>query len=460
MSEHTTQTDMEKIVSLAKRRGFVFQGSEIYGGLAGTYDYGPLGVLLKNNIRDNWIEKFVSSQTNMYLLDSAILMHPRVWETTGHVDKFVDPLVEDIVTHKRYRADHLLEEAGVSDASSWTPQQMNDFVTKNNHKSPEGNPLGPVRTFNMMLSTKVGTVEDSASVVYLRPETAQGIFLNYKNVMDSFHPKLPFGIAQVGKAFRNEITPRDFIFRVREFEQMEIEYFIHGSQWKETFTFFQEQMLSWITSIGIDSSKIHCVDIPDADRAHYSQRTIDFEFEYPFGQKELFGLAYRTDYDLARHMQESGARLEYVDEVTQEKFIPHVIEPSCGLERAVLAVLLSAYREDTAGDDVRVFLDLPAHIAPYTVAVSPLLKNKEKLWNEARDVFEMLKKEFHHVVWDDHGNIGKRYRRQDEIGTPFCVVIDFDSLEDKTVTIRDRNTTEQIRISKDDLAGWIRARIT
>lgn len=459
MSENTDL--MQKIVSLAKRRGFVFQGSEIYGGLAGTYDYGPLGALLKNNVKDSWLKKFVHSRTDMYLVDAAILMNQNVWKATGHVDHFSDPLTEDLKTNKRYRADNLLEEKGFN-VQGLSIAEMSELIKENNVLSPDGNKLGEVRQFNMMLQTKVGASEDSAATSYLRPETAQGIFVNFKNVVDSMNPKMPFGIAQMGKAFRNEITPRDFIFRLRELEQMEIEYFVKPSDWAQHFEYWRDEMLEWMASVGLDMKKVHDVEIGDGDRAHYSARTIDFEFEYPFGQKELYGLAYRGDFDLSRHQDSSGQKLQYVDqsEGGSEVFVPHVIEPSFGLDRTVLALLVSAYREDNiGGEDTRVYLALNPKIAPYKIAVSPLLKNKEDLVEKSKDIFGKLKSEFGNVVFDDNGNIGKRYRRQDEIGTPFCVVVDFESLEDQSVTVRLRDSGEQERIKMDDLVSYFKEKL-
>lgn len=451
---------MQKIVSLAKRRGFVFQGSEIYGGLAGTYDYGPLGTLLKNNIKDSWLKKFVHSRTDMYLLDAAILMNQNVWKATGHVDHFADPLTEDLKTNKRYRADNLIEENGFS-ALGLNPAQMNELIKEKNILSPDGNKLGEVRQFNMMLSTKVGASEDSAATSYLRPETAQGIFVNFKNVVDSMNPKMPFGIAQIGKAFRNEITPRDFIFRLRELEQMEIEYFVKPSEWEKNFEYWKDEILEWMESVGLDMKKVHDVEIGDGDRAHYSARTIDFEFEYPFGQKELYGLVYRGDFDLSKHADASKQKLQYVDqgEEGSEVYVPHVIEPSFGLDRTVLALLVSSYKKDNMGDEPRVYLSLDPKIAPYKIAVSPLLKNKPELVEKSQNLFGKLKSEFGNVIFDDNGNIGKRYRRQDEIGTPFCVVVDFESLEDESVTVRHRDSGEQERIKIEELISYFKAKL-
>ena len=394
---------MEKIVSLCKRRGFIFQGSEIYGGLAGTFDWGHYGVALKNNIKQNWWKTFVDNRRDMYGVDAAILMNAKVWEATGHVANFADPL--------------------------------------------DG------KAFNTMLKTQVGAGEEAA-ISYLRPETAQGMFVNFKNTVDAFHPKLPFGMAQIGKAFRNEIAPRDFIFRQREFEQMEIEYFVRSEDWEKYFEYWKDEMLTWMEEVGFDMNKVHDVEVPDADRAHYSKRTIDFEFEYPFGQKELFGLAYRTDFDLKTH------KLEYVDEDKAEKITPHVIEPSLGVDRAVLALLISAYNEDEKDGEARPYLKFKPNIAPVICAVSPLLKNKPELVEYANTkVYAPLKALFGRVAWDDNGNIGKRYRRQDEIGTPFCIVVDFDTLTDHTVTVRDRDTGLQERIKVENLANYIKEKI-
>ncbi|MBX4198147.1 glycine--tRNA ligase [Candidatus Parcubacteria bacterium] len=449
MTDHTENT-MEKIISLAKRRGFIYQGSEIYGGLAGTWDYGPLGVTLKNNIKNLWWKMFVEDREDMYGLDAALLMNQNVWKASGHVAGFSDPLVEDTKNQKRYRADHVLEENSV-DPKGMTVLQMNEIIKEKGIKSPDGNPLGEVRQFNMMLKTHIGPTEDENSVTYLRPETAGGIFVNFKNVVDSFHPKLPFGIAQIGKAFRNEISPGNFIFRLRELEQMEIEYFIRPEQWQDSFEHWKQQMNKWIEAIGLTKNKVHEVEISDKDRAHYSKRTIDFEFEYPFGQKELYGLAYRTDYDLTKHTEASNVDLTYYDEDTKERFTPHVIEPSMGVDRTILAVLLSAYTEDELGGETRAYLKLSPAVAPVKVAVFPLLKNKPQLVEKAREVYMNLRKNMSGVVFDDNGNIGKRYRRQDEIGTPWCITIDFDTLEDNTVTVRDRDSGEQKRVKIEEL---------
>ena len=425
---------MNDIVSLCKRRGFIYQGSDIYGGLAGTYDYGPLGVSLKRNLTNLWWQTFVELRDDMYGIDAAILMNQKVWQASGHVDGFNDPLVECSNCKTRLRADHI-----------------------ENDKCPSCGKLGTFsepRQFNMMFKTNVGSVLDETSVSYLRPETAQGMFVNFKNVVDTFYPDMPFGFGQIGKAFRNEISPRDFIFRLREMEQMEVEYFVEPSSWESAFEMWRLAMHSYYQTIGIPKDQLHELEVSEADRAHYSKRTIDFEFDFPFGRNELSGLAYRTDYDLKKHQEHSGKSMEYRPKGGGEAFIPHVIEPSMGVERTLLAVICAAYTEDEINSEKRAYLKLPASIAPIKVAVSPLLKNKPELVKKAKEVYEMLKKEPNFVgavMWDDNGNIGKRYRRQDEIGTPYCVVIDFESLEKDTVTIRSRDTTKQLRVSIEDL---------
>ena len=451
------ETKMEKIISLCKRRGFVFQGSEIYGGLAGTWDYGPYGVALKNNITALWWNRFVDSRDDMYGVDAAILMHQNVWKASGHVGGFSDPLVTDVKTNKRFRADHLLEEMGV-DPKGMTLEQMNAVFKEKKIKSPAGNDVSDVKQFNMMFKTNVGALQDDSSISYLRPETAQGLFVNFKNILDTFHPKLPFGLAQTGKAFRNEIAPRDFIFRVRELEQMEIEYFVRPENYKATFDkFLQEQKDFLIQDLGLDSSHIHEVEIPDADRAHYSKRSVDHEFDFPFGQKELLGLAYRTDFDLKQHTEHSGTDLSYYDEETKERYIPHCIEPTFGVGRLMLAVLSDAYTEDVVDGETRIFLKFSPKVAPVKVAVFPLLKNKPVLVDKAQEVYKMLRKEIKGVAFDDNGNIGKRYRRQDEIGTPYCVTIDFDTVEkDAGVTVRNRDTGKQERVKIEELTKYLK----
>ena len=442
---------MEDIISLCKRRGFIYQGSDVYGGLSGTWDYGPLGVQLKRNIMQLWWRRFVDERDDIYGVDAAILMNQKVWKASGHVDTFVDPLCEDTVNHRRYRTDHILKDNGI-DADGMTMAEMDAAIAEKGIKSPDGNPLSQSRTFNMMFKTHVGVTESEDSISYLRPETAQGIFTNFKNVVDSFYPNLPFGIAQQGKAFRNEIAPRDFVFRSREFEQMEIEYFVDPSKWQEAFDELLAATHAFLAELGLRQEHIHELDVPPEDRAHYSKKTIDIEYDYPIGREELMGIAYRTDFDLMNIQRVSNKSMEYTVKGTNTKFVPHVIEPSFGVERALMAVLSSAYREDEQNGEKRVYLALPEYLAPVKFAVSPLLKNKPELVEKAREVYAQLAKANPgRVMWDDNGNIGKRYRRQDEIGTPHCVVIDFQTLEDDTVTVRERDTTEQRRVDVSKL---------
>lgn len=430
---------MEKVVSLCKRRGFVFPGSEIYGGLSNSWDFGPAGTELKKNIKDLWWQTFVRGRDDILGLDSAIIMNPKVWEASGHVSGFSDPLVECKSCHNRFRADHI-------DVNSACPEcgKKDWSETKN---------------FNLLVKTYLGSVEDSKSIAYLRGETAQAMFVDLKNILTSNPKKLPFGIAQIGKSFRNEITTGNFLFRLREFEQMEIEYFIAkpkaDKDWQVHFEHWRKEMWKWFDLVGIDIKKVHEHEIPDGERAHYSKRTIDFEFDYPFGQKELYGLAYRTDYDLKQHQKFSGQDLSYIDPETAEKFIPHVIEPSWGFDRTFLAVLLSAYAED----DKRVILKLKPQLAPYTVAVFPLVRNKPEITIKARNVFQHLKSSSIPCVWDDRGNIGKRYYAQDEIGTPWCVTVDYDTLEDDTVTVRDRDSAKQERVAVGKLVEYINSKL-
>ena len=420
---------MEKIISLCKRRGFIFPGSEIYGGLANSFDYGPLGVELKNNIKNIWWKRFVHQRDDMVGIDASLLMNPKVWQSSGHLENFSDPLVECKKCHHRFRK---------------------DTIEGNNCPDCKGE-LTKVKQFNLMLKTFLGPAEEEANVVYFRPETAQAMFVDFKNVLDTTRRKIPFGIAQIGKAFRNEITPGNFIFRTREFEQMEIEYFIEEKNWKEMFEMWQKEMWSWMTGVlGLNKKNIHELDVPDSERAHYSKRTIDFEYDFPFGRKELYGLAYRTDFDLRNHFKEPP----YEDDDTREKFYPHVIEPSLGVDRSVLAVLCDAYAEEKD----RVVLKLKPSLAPYKVAVFPLLKNKPELVKKAKEIYDILKKDFV-VAFDDRGNIGKRYYSQDEIGTPFCVTVDFDSLEKDDVTVRDRDTMKQERIKIKDLGDFLNGKL-
>lgn len=433
---------LENIVSLCKRRGFIFPGSEVYGGMAGTWDYGPLGVILKRNMMDAWWNYWVDQRDDMYGVDAAIIMNPQVWEASGHVATFADPLVECKECHGRFRADKLVDGA--------TESITTEEFLKADVKCPTCGKKnwGEIRKFNMMFKTHVGPIDDDSSIAYLRPETAQGIFTNFKNVVDTIYPDMPFGIAQQGKAFRNEISPRDFILRDRECSQMEIEYFVKPDDWERAFEELRAGQHDFLENvIGLPASAIHELDVPEEDRAHYSKRTIDFMFDYPNGEEELMGLAYRTDFDLSNIQRASGKNMEYRDKVTGETFVPHVIEPSIGVERLFLAILSNAYTEE----EDRIVLKLPARLAPYKYCVSPLLKNKPELVEKAREVYEILKKKYTFVTWDDSGNIGKRYKKQDEIGTPKCVVVDFEGLEDGTVTVRDRDTTEQVRVKVEEL---------
>ena len=444
---------LEDIVSLCKRRGFIFPGSDVYGGFAGTWDFGPLGVSLKKKIMDEWWKFFVEDREDIYGIDAAILMNPKTWEASGHTATFADPLVECKECKSRFRADKIAD--GINE--SVTTEEFLATHTKCPVCGKEN--WGPIRKFNMMFSTHVGAVlpdDDKElaekNIAYLRPETAQGIFTNYKNVIDTIYPNLPFGLAQQGKAFRNEISPRDFILRDRECSQMEIEYFVNPNTWEENFEKMREAQHEFLEDvIKLPKENIHELEVPAEDRAHYSKRTIDFMFDYPNGEEGLMGLAYRTDFDLSNIARESGKSMDYRDKVTNEVFTPHVIEPSIGVERLFLAVLTTAYTEDEVNGEKRVVLKLPENLAPYKFCVSPLLKNKPELVEKAKEVYNSLRKKYGNVTWDDSGNIGKRYRKQDEIGTPKCIVIDFETLENNTVTIRDRDTTEQIRKNISEL---------
>lgn len=443
---------MEKIISLCKRRGFIFQGSEIYGGLAGTWDFGPRGVALKRALEQKWWTDFIEKRPDMHGLDAAILMNRSVWESSGHADGFADPLVEDVKTKKRYRADHILEDAGIERAEALSPDEMTAKIKELELKSSDGNKYGEVKQFNLMFSTEVGAAEGSRMETFLRPETAQGIFTNYKNVLDSMRPKLPFGIGQIGKAFRNEITPRDWLFRVREFDQMEIEYFVNPDQADQELGSWKGRCWQWLLSVGVNPDNMRWYEHSAEERSHYSDATWDIQYKYPFSDsyKELWGVANRTNYDLNAHQTGSGTKLDYIDQATGEKLMPYVIEPSIGVGRLIAVILDSAYHEEKIDGDTRVVLRLPESIAPVQIAVLPLMK-KSGLAEKAREVFEKLLDQGIRAEYDETGSIGKRYRRQDEIGTPKCVTIDFDTLEDNTVTIRDRDTLEQERVKISDL---------
>ncbi len=426
-----TDNLMEKIVSLCKRRGFVFPGSEIYGGLSNSYDYGPLGVELKNNIAQLWWKRFVQNRNDMVGIDAALIMNPKVWEASGHLSTFSDPLVECKKCHERFRADNI-------------------DIDSSCQKCGAKGQFTEAKQFNLMLKTFLGPAEEKANEVYFRPEIAQSMFVNFKQVLDTTRRRLPFGIASQGKAFRNEITPGNFIFRTREFNLMEFEYFVRESEWEKWFEYWQNEMREWLKDLGVNLKKIHEVKIPDDERAHYSKKTIDFEYEYPFGQKELYGLAYRADFDLKNHEKFSGQNLKYRDPETGEEFWPHVIEPTFGLDRSVLVTLLEAYHED----EERTVLKLPLKLAPYKAAVFPLLANKPELVAKAKEIYDDLRKYFT-VAWDDRGNIGKRYYSQDEIGTPFCITVDFDTLEKGDATVRDRDTMKQERVKINKLKEYL-----
>ncbi len=459
---------MDKIVALCKRRGFVFPGSEIYGGLANTWDYGPLGVELKNNIKHLWWRTFVHRRRDIVGLDAGILMHPRVWEASGHVLNFNDPLVDCRTCKARFRADHLIEETIGLPAAGMTPEEMSRILRERNVPCPNcGNrTLTDARQFNMMFRTTIGPVEETGVEVYLRPETAQAMFVQYKNILATSRVKLPFGIAQIGKAFRNEITPGNFIFRDIEFEQMEIEYFVKPEDGGRAFEEWLAAMREWIRMIGLQEAHVRVREHTPEELSHYSSRTVDFEYDFPapMGWKELYGLANRTDFDLSRHQEFSGEDLRYFDQETGERFLPHVIEPTFGVDRTVLVLLLDAYDEEATVDvngkpDTRVVLRLSPKIAPYKAAVLPLMR-KPELVEVARELFTALQDETTYLVdYDETANIGKRYRRQDEIGTPFCFTIDYETLQDRTVTVRDRDTMTQERLALADVPAYLKQQV-
>ena len=454
---------MEKIVSLCKNRGFIYPGSEIYGGLANTWDYGPLGSELKNNVKKAWQKKFIQECKYNVGLDAAIFMNPETWVATGHVGGFSDPLIDCKECKTRHRADKLIEEWATQNgqdlvADGWSDEEMIKFMDDHNINCPncgKHNFTG-IRKFNLMFKTFQGVTEDSTSQIYLRPETAQGIFVNFKNVMRTTRRKLPTGIAQIGKAFRNEITPGNFTFRTREFEQMELEFLCKPGSDEEWFKYWEEFCKNWLLSLGMDENNIRLRQHSKEELVFYSKGTTDIEFKFPFGWGELWGIADRTNYDLSRHMEHSKQDLSYLDPETNEKYIPYVIEPSLGCDRATLAFLCNSYEEEEIAEgDTRTVLHLHPALAPYKVAVLPLSK---KLSEKATEVYEKLAKDFM-CDYDEAGSIGKRYRREDEIGTPYCVTIDFDTLEDNQVTIRDRDTMEQVRVSIDELNDWVKNKI-
>ncbi len=455
--------NMEKLVALCKGRGYVYPGSEIYGGLANSWDYGPLGVELKQNIKNAWRKKFVQESKYNVGLDAAILMNPQTWVASGHVGGFSDPLIDCRECKTRHRADKLIEEWMHENnceevVDGWPDEKMIDYMKEHHIACPNCGKenFTDIRKFNLMFKTFQGVTEDAKSEIYLRPETAQGIFVNFKNVQRTTRRKLPMGIAQIGKSFRNEITPGNFIFRIREFEQMELEFFCKPGTELEWHKYWKEFCRNWLLSLGIKEENIRLRDHSKEELSHYSNATTDIEFTFPFGWGELWGIASRTDFDLSRHMEHSKQDLSYLDPETNEKYVPYVIEPSLGCDRVALAFLCNAYdEEEIAEGDVRTVLHLHPALAPYKVAVLPLSK---KLSEKANEVYEMLSKKFM-CDYDEAGSIGKRYRREDEIGTPYCVTIDFDTLEDNQVTVRDRDTMEQVRISIDELANWIEKKI-
>ena len=456
MSEKLT---MDKLVALCKVRGFIYPGSEIYGGLANAWDYGPLGVEFKNNVKKAWWKKFVQENKFNVGLDSAILMNPQVWVASGHVGTFNDPLMDCRECHARFRADKLIEDYAKAhgeeiQADGWTNEQYESFIAGHDIVCPEcgkKNFTG-IRKFNLMFKTHQGVTEDSSSEIYLRPETAQGIFVNFKNIIRTTRKKLPMGVCQIGKSFRNEITPGNFIFRIREFEQMEMEFFCKPGEDLQLCDYWRSFCRNWLLSLGIKEENLRLRDHSKEELSFYSKATTDFEFLFPFGWGELWGIADRTDYDLSRHQEVSGENMDYMDPMTNEKFIPYVVEPSLGADRMALAFLCNAYEEEQLENDSRVVLHLHPALAPFKAAVLPLQKNK--LGALAGKVYEDLSKYFN-VDYDETGSIGKRYRRQDEIGTPVCVTVDFDTENDGTVTVRDRDTMTQERIRIEDLRGYL-----
>jgi len=442
---------MDKVISLCKRRGFIFPGSEIYGGLANSWDYGPLGHQLKQNIKTLWWKFFVTGREDMVPMDTAIIMNPRVWEASGHLQNFSDALVECKVCHKRFRADHLLEAKGIT--PRYAKEELQDLDQIN---CPEcAGDLTAPKNFNLMFKTAFGINDATALDVYLRPETAGGMFVNFKNILNVTRKRLPFGIAQVGKCFRNEITPGNFIFRTREFEIGEFEYFIRPDDWEKIFEMWLGEIRRfWQDAMQINMDNLVWYEIPDGERAFYSKRTVDIKYKFPFGTEELHGIAYRTDHDLSRHEKVSGQDLHYTDPETNEKYLPHVVEPTFGIDRMLLVALLEAYHEEEVDNEVRVVMKFPKYLAPIQVAVLPLSK-KDELSGPAKELAADLRKNFV-VDYDETQSIGKRYRRQDEVGTPYCVTMDFDSLEDKKVTVRDRDTMVQERVEIVELTNYLK----
>ena len=454
-----TEKTMEKVVALCKARGFVYPGSEIYGGLSNTWDYGPLGVEFKNNVKRAWWKKFVQESPYNVGLDSAILMNPQTWVASGHVGGFSDPLMDCKACKTRHRADKLIEDTGVNPAG-WSFEQMSDYIKANKIVCPECGACDftDIRKFNLMFKTFQGVTEDAKNELYLRPETAQGIFVNFPNIQRTTRRKIPFGVCQIGKSFRNEITPGNFTFRTREFEQMELEFFCKPGTELEWFSYWKDYCHKWLLSLGMRDENLRLRDHEQKELSHYSNATTDFEYLFPFGWGELWGVASRTNFDLTQHQNTSGKSLEYFDQTTNEKYLPYVVEPSLGADRVALAFLCDAYDEevvDAEKNDTRVVMPLHPALAPMKAAILPLSK---KLSEGAMKVHDLLAKRFM-VEYDDAGSIGKRYRRQDEIGTPMCVTYDFDSETDGCVTVRDRDTMEQIRLPIDELTAFIEKRL-
>ncbi len=446
------EVTMDKIIAFCKNYGFVYQGSEIYGGLANSWDYGPLGLLLKNNLKNLWLKEFVLKEKNMEAIDSAIIMNPKVWEASGHIGGFSDPLIDCKECKSRFRADKIVEDFsnGQVNGDKMTNEELENYINDNNVVCPECGKLNytNIRSFNLMLATHLGVLEESSSKTYLRPETAQGIFINFKNIARTSRQKVPFGVGQIGKSFRNEITPGNFIFRTREFEQMEIEYFVKPGTELEEFDKLSKKIEDFLKLINLDENNYRFREHEKEELAHYSNKTIDVEYKYPFGFGELWGLSSRTDFDLLAHQEISKIDMSYLDPNTNEKYVPYVIEPSVGVDRLFLTILLDAYKEETLEDEsIREVLKISPKLAPYEIAVLPLVK---KLEDKSDEVLSLLNENFR-TTTDLSGKIGKRYRRQDVIGTPYCVTIDYDTLENGTVTIRDRDTMEQELVNIEEL---------
>lgn len=447
---------LDKVISLAKRRGFVYPGSEIYGGLANTYDFGPRGAQLKRNLINLWWKEFVSKRPDIYGMDSSVLMSPKVWEASGHTASFTNIMIDCTSCQYRTRADHLIEDnvKDIGNVEGRPLEELDQIVADNKIKCPSCGKISwtKTRAFSQLFETKVGIITSGQNTAYLRGEIAQGMFVNFKNILDSIHPKLPFGLAQTGKAFRNEITMGKFTFRTLEFDLAEFEYFVNPADWEKHFEYWKGEMNGFAKMVGLPQSALRWRSHSQVELSHYSKRTEDLEYEFPWGHKEMFGLAYRTDFDLKNHMEKSGVDLRYTDPQTNDKYIPHVIEPTFGISRLLTIILMNSYWEDT--DKNRVVMRFPKELAPARVAVFPLMGNKDELRTKARNIFDQLSGHFD-TEWDDRGNVGKRYFAQDEIGTPSCITVDFQSLEDDTVTVRDRDTTKQERVNVDKLVSFL-----